>query len=204
MRAMTVPPADTSPPAHPTAPGITTRTTETTAIDGLLVIRLREITDERGTIREFIRDSTRAAEFPEVGAWRQINVTESAHGAIRGLHGEAMTKLVGIISGAAFGVYVDTRADSATRGAVATVPLTKGTQVLVPAGVCNGFQCLSPDGCQYLYCFDDEWVPGMAGVAVNPLDPALGVVWPVPVDVENRAQVSAKDAGLPSLADVLG
>ena len=47
-------------------------------------------------------------------------------------------------------------------------------EVLVPAGVCNGFQALA-DATQYLYCFDAEWVPGMSGVAVHPLDPALGI-----------------------------
>jgi dTDP-4-dehydrorhamnose 3,5-epimerase len=84
------------------------------------------------------------------------------------------------------------------------VPLVRGTQVLVPAGVCNGFQSTSPGTSQYLYCFDAEWVPGMPGVAVNPLDPDLGIVWPLPVDVTDRAQLSAKDAALPRLRDVLG
>jgi dTDP-4-dehydrorhamnose 3,5-epimerase len=185
------------------APEIVERTAERSAIDGLLVIRMRQITDERGTIREYARETVRANEFPQVGAWRQINVTETGYGAVRGLHGEAMTKLVGVVHGSAFGAYVDTRADSPTRGAVATVELGKGTQVLVPAGVCNGFQCTSRDGCQYLYCFDAEWVPGMAGVAVNPLDPALAIPWPVPIGAANRAQISAKDAGLPMLAEIL-
>jgi dTDP-4-dehydrorhamnose 3,5-epimerase len=131
----------------------------------------------------------------------QVNVTETSQGAIRGLHGEAMTKLVAVVHGEAYGAYVDTRADSPSRGKVVTVPLVKGTQVLVPPGVCNGFQSVSPGVSQYLYCFDAEWVPGMSGVAVNPLDPDLGIVWPIPVD---RELVSAKDAGLPSLRDVLG
>ena len=65
-----------------------------------------------------------------------------------------------------------------------TVRLTAGKQVLVPNGVCNGFQSLGDVPTQYLYCFDSEWVPGMAGTAVNPLDPALGIEWPLPIDVE--------------------
>jgi dTDP-4-dehydrorhamnose 3,5-epimerase len=44
----------------------------------------------------------------------------------------------------------------------------------------------------------------MAGVAVHPLDPALGIDWPVPVDADDPAQVSAKDASNPLLAEVLG
>ena len=53
-------------------------------------------------------------------------------------------------------------------------PSRPGRQVLVPEGVGNGFQATSEGGCQYLYCFDHEWAPGMAGVACTPLDPALG------------------------------
>jgi dTDP-4-dehydrorhamnose 3,5-epimerase len=186
-----------------TGPAIADRHVERSAIDGLLVIRLKSISDERGAIREFARHSTGAADFPLAGAWKQINVTETVYGAVRGLHGEQMTKLVGVVHGTGFGAYVDARPQSPTRGAVVTIELVKGTQVLVPRGVCNGFQCTSPDGCQYLYCFDAEWSAGMTGVAVHPLDPALRIDWPVPVDPDNRAQLSAKDAGLPTLAEVL-
>jgi dTDP-4-dehydrorhamnose 3,5-epimerase len=113
-----------------------------------------------------------------------------------------MTKLVGVAAGEALGVYVDTRPGSATRGRVVTVPLSAGTQVLVPAGVCNGFQALSDPGCQYLYCFDEEWVAGMAGTALNPLDPGLGIDWPIPVDRTDPAQISAKDAAAPLFAEL--
>jgi dTDP-4-dehydrorhamnose 3,5-epimerase len=71
--------------------------------------------------------------------------------------------------------------------------------MLVPAGVCNGFQAVSEPGCQYLYCFDAEWQPGMPGVAVNPLDPALGVVWPIAVEPTDPAMVSGKDIAAPPL-----
>jgi dTDP-4-dehydrorhamnose 3,5-epimerase len=175
-----------------------------TKIDGLHVIEMKEARDERGTIREFYRESTfLEAGLPSLGPWLQVNITESKRGSIRGLHGEDMFKLVAIITGEAFGAYVDTRADSPSRGVVVTTRLVKGTQVLVPRGVCNGFQSVSRGSTQYLYTFDHEWVPGMSGAAVHPLDPALGIEWPVAVDAGNPAQVSAKDAGLPTLAEVL-
>lgn len=163
-----------------------------TGIDGLLVFRMKQVIDERGTIREFFR----ASGFPS-GPWAQINVTETRQGAIRGLHGEDMDKLVAVVEGEAFGAYLDARPGSPTRGTVVTLPLVKGTQVYVPAGVCNGFQSVSPGVTQYLYCFTREWVPGMAGTAVNPLDPELAIPWPLPVDPSDPAQLSAKDAGLP-------
>jgi dTDP-4-dehydrorhamnose 3,5-epimerase len=168
-----------------------------TDIEGLLVLTLKQVSDERGTVREFFRasahESALGGGWPE-GGWRQINVTETGQGAVRGLHGEATTKLVGCISGAAFGAYLDTRPGSATYGNVVTADLTPGTQVLVPAGVCNGFQAISPGGCQYLYCFTEEWQPGMAGTAYSPLDDGLGFHWPIRVDGSDRAQISAKDA----------
>jgi dTDP-4-dehydrorhamnose 3,5-epimerase len=173
----------------------------TTAIDGLVVIDMKEVRDDRGVVREFYRESAFAeAGLPSLGPWLQINVTETVQGALRGLHGEDMYKLVAIASGEAFGAYVDARPDSPTRGKVETVRLVEGTQMLVPRGVCNGFQSVSPGSTQYLYAFDAEWVPGMAGAAVSPLDPALGIAWPLPVD---GAALSEKDRGLPTLAEVL-
>jgi dTDP-4-dehydrorhamnose 3,5-epimerase len=40
----------------------------------------------------------------------------------------------------------------------------------------------------------------MAGSAVNPLDPALGIAWPIAVDSSDPAQISAKDAAAPMFA----
>ncbi|MGN6607723.1 MAG: dTDP-4-dehydrorhamnose 3,5-epimerase family protein [Jatrophihabitans sp.] len=177
---------------------------EPSAIEGLFVIRTKAVTDERGTVREFFRTSGFAeAGLPVPDRWAQVNMTWTHRGGLRGLHGEAMTKLVGVAWGEAFGAYVDTRADSPTRGAVVVVPLTVGVQVLVPAGVCNGFQAVGDGGCQYVYCFDAEWAPGMPGVALNPLDPALGIAWPIDPDVDDPAMVSAKDASAPLFADLV-
>jgi dTDP-4-dehydrorhamnose 3,5-epimerase len=182
-----------------TAHGVSEMTSETTAVDGLLVITAKAVTDDRGTVREFFRADSFDG-LSQAGEWQQINMTWTHRGALRGLHGEQMTKLVGVAHGEAFGVYVDARTDSSTVGRVVTVALQPGVSVLVPAGVCNGFQAVSEPGCQYLYCFDAQWQPGMAGTAVNPLDPALGISWPIAVDAANPAQISAKDAAAPLFA----
>lgn len=167
-------------------------------ITGLMICTLKQITDDRGTVREFFRASTFDSAFGSTttgGAdWKQINVTESKYGAIRGMHGEAMVKLVSCVAGRAYGAYLDAREDSVSYGKVVTVDLVPGTQVLVPAGVCNGFQSVSEEGTQYLYCFTDEWRPGMAGTAFSPLDEGLGIDWPVPVDTDDPSQISVKDA----------
>ncbi len=173
-----------------------------TAIVDLFVIQMKQVKDERGVVREFYRESAfREAGLPSLGPWLQVNVTESRHGAIRGLHGESMFKLVGIVAGEAYGAYVDARRDSESFGKVHTQRLRPGTQVLVPKGVCNGFQSVSRRPTQYLYTFDAEWVPGMAGTAVNPFDPALGIEWPVSIDRSDPTVLSAKDAAQPTLAE---
>lgn len=178
-------------------------TVEPTAIDGLLRITTKAVTEDRGTVREFFRTSGFAeAGVPVPPQWAQVNLTWTRRGAVRGLHGEDADKLVGLASGTAFGAWVDARPGSATRGAVVTAELAVGTQMFVPAGVCNGFQATSDDGCEYLYCFGTEWTPGMAGVAVTPLDPALAIAWPIAIDASDPSQLSVKDAAAPSFAQL--
>ena len=176
-----------------------------TAIDGLFLITMKQVTDERGTVREFYRESSFVdAGLPALGPFLQINATETHLGGLRGLHAEDMVKLVAVVAGEAFGAYVDLRPDSATRGAVVTTVLVPGTQVLVPKGVGNGFQVTGHGPAQYLYGFDQEWVPGMAGVACGPLDPALGIEWPLPIDPGDRRMISEKDRDAPRFADLPG
>ncbi len=177
--------------------------TQQTTIEGLALIRMKQVVEDRGTVREFFR----ASAFEQAGiplpAFRQVNVTETNPGAIRGMHGESMVKLIAIAHGTAWGAWVDARADSPTRGAVFQTALEPGVQILVPEGVCNGFQSTGETPTQYVYCFTEEWVPGMTGVAISPLDPALGIEWPLPVDVDDRSRISEKDLAAPSLAEAL-
>lgn len=176
-----------------------------TAIDGLVLLTMKQATDERGTVREFYRESAFVdAGLPSLGPWLQVNVTETHRGGLRGLHGEDMNKLVAVVAGAAFAAYIDFRPSSSTYGTVVTTPLVPGSQVLVPRGVGNGFQATAAGTTHYLYCFDQEWVPGMAGVACSPLDPELGIEWPLPVDPADRAQVSEKDRDAPPFAALGG
>lgn len=179
--------------------------TSSSEIDGLVVIDARTVTEARGTVRELYRESVYPPLLALAGdGWKQINLTRTKSGTVRGLHGEAMAKLVMIASGSALGVYLDARPDSSTVGNVVTVELIPGRQVFVPRGVCNGFQVTSAEDAEYLYFFDTEWQPGMTGVAVTPLDPAVAHLWPIPIDPDNREQISEKDVRAPLLSTVLG
>jgi dTDP-4-dehydrorhamnose 3,5-epimerase len=163
-----------------------------TGIPDLLYLTPKSITDTRGTVRELFRAST----FPGAKIWQQTNLTRTEQGAVRGMHGESMTKLVGVVVGTAFAAYVDARPGSRSYGKVETRELKVGDQVLVPPGVCNGFQATSEGGCEYLYLFDVEWAPDLPGVAINPLDPDLGIAWPlVPI-------LSDKDASAPRFSEL--
>jgi dTDP-4-dehydrorhamnose 3,5-epimerase len=185
--------------------GITPFDVSETEIDGLYVLTAKQVEDGRGTVREFYRESAfRDAGLPSLGPWVQVNLTFTRHGAVRGLHGEEVVKLVGLAAGEALGAYVDVRPGSPSRGKVVTLDLRVGTQVLVPVGVCNGFQSVSRDGTQYLYCFDVEWEPGMAGVSVNAFDRTLGIPWPIEIDRSDRSLLSERDAALPSFDEALG
>lgn len=162
------------------------------AIDGLVIVTMKQVTDERGTVRELFRRSAFADAGTPFGRIDQINVTLTHLGGVRGMHAEEMTKLVGVAQGRARGVYVDVRHGSPTFGLVDEVDLEPGVQVLAPSGVANGFQALAPET-QYAYCFDEEWAPGMPGSAFTPLDPLVADRWPLPIDPDDPAQISAKD-----------
>ncbi len=176
-------------------------TANDSSIEGLKVIGAKSATDDRGTVRELFRSSVYSEVLPEtVTGWKQINLTRTKKGAVRGLHGEAMNKLVTVAYGSVFGAYVDTRPNSKTFGAVQTVHITPGVQVFVPQGVCNGFQAL--EDTEYLYFFDNEWAPGMPGTALCPLDPELDIKWPIPIDTNDLNQISEKDSKAPTLTEL--
>ena len=62
-------------------------------IDGLRIINVKMVTDDRGTVRELYRESSHSEVLPEtLSSWKQINLTRTKRGAVRGLHGEAMAK----------------------------------------------------------------------------------------------------------------
>ena len=173
-------------------------------IDGLLVITLKQITDDRGTIRELFRRSAfESAGVTGLGTFTQINITETRLGAIRGMHAEDMNKLSTMAAGDAFGAYVDVRPESATYGSVATIGLRPGVQVFVPRGVANGFEALT-DARQYVYCFDQEWRPGMPGLACSPLDPQLAIDWPLAIDPDDPSLLSVKDRSAPKFSELEG
>ena len=175
--------------------------TRSTTIDGLAIVTMKQVTDDRGTVRELFRRSAFEAAGVSLHRIEQVNITHTRKRAVRGMHAESMTKLVTVAYGRAHGIYVDMRRDAPSFGAVEEVDLTPGVQVLVPAGVANGFQALTAPA-EYAYCFDCEWSPGMPGSAFSPLDPIVAGRWPLTFDASDPKYLSVKDRDAPAFAAV--
>ena len=172
------------------------------AIDGLVVVTIKQVSDDRGTVRELFRRSAFEAAGITIGRIEQINLTETRRAGVRGMHAESTTKLVTVAHGRAHGVYVDARRQSPTFGEIEEIELEPGVQVLVPSGVANGFQALA-EPTQYAYCFDHEWSPTMPGLAFNPLDPLVADRWPLPFETSDTRYLSTKDRTAPAFSAVV-
>lgn len=157
-------------------------------IPDLIRTTMHSTSDHRGTITEFHRASADCELFP--AGVSQINVTRNRRGTVRGLHGEAMAKIVTVVSGEAFGFYADCREHSPTFGAVCSTLLRPGTRIRIPEGVCNGFQAVSTEDLHYLYGFSVEWSQEMPALSFTPYDPGLGLTFPVPLE---EALISDRD-----------
>lgn len=173
-----------------------------TKIGGLWQVQFKVISDDRGSVMEFYRQSEfEAAGLPTLGDRPQVNAPLTVKGALRGIHAEDAHKLVSVAGGKVYAVIVDLRSDSPTAGQWQGFELERGQGLFVSKGLGNSFQSISDEPSVYLYYFEKEWVPGMAGKACNPLDPDLNITWPIKL---NEGMVlSDKDRANPSLKEAL-
>jgi dTDP-4-dehydrorhamnose 3,5-epimerase len=112
-------------------------------IDGALVVPLRRIPDERGTIYHMLR-----ATDPHFIAFGEIYFTTIYRGVVKGWHRhKEMTLNYACISGRIKLVLYDDRAGSVTRGAVVERFLGPDDYSLVriPPGVWNGIKGMSEE-----------------------------------------------------------
>lgn len=174
-----------------------------TSLDGLQRITYKQFADERGSVKEFYRESDFvSAGLPSLGSRPQVNAPLTHRGGLRGIHAEFAHKLVSVASGQVYAVIVDLRKDSQTAGQWEAFELQRGEGLFISSGLGNSFQSISKDPSVYLYYFEKEWQPGMPGLACNPLDAELGIPWPIPYG--DGMIISEKDLQNPSLREVLG
>lgn len=174
-------------------------TVRTTIVPGLLEVGTPVHHDDRGWFKEsFQRAKLTAAGFPEFEICQSNIAHNGPVGITRGIHAEPWDKYVHLARGRAFAAILDLRA-GVTFGRVATVELHEGNALFIPRGCGNSYQTLE-EGTVYAYLTNGHWSPEAAYTLVDAFDPALGIDWPISPD---RAVRSAKDAALPSLADVV-
>lgn len=164
-----------------------------TKLKGAFIIELEERTDSRG----FFARTFCAREFEEHGlkpAVVQCNMSYNhKKGTMRGMHYQiepAMeAKLVRCTRGAVYDVIVDMRPDSPTYLQHIGVELTADNRkaLYVPEMFAHGYLTLV-DGAEVFYQVSEFYTPGTErGLRYD--DPALGIEWPVPIEV-----ISEKDA----------
>ena len=120
------------------------------SIDGLLLIKPKIFSDERG----YFFESWSEEYFAENGLdlnFVQDNQSFSNKGVLRGLHFQnppfAQGKLVRVIKGSVLDVVVDIRKDSATYGKHFSIELNEENKTIfwIPPGFAHGFIALEDD-----------------------------------------------------------
>ena len=169
-----------------------------TGIPGLVVWDLPVHGDNRGWFKEnWQREKMTAAGLPDFGPVQNNISFNDAVGTTRGIHAEPWDKWVSVATGRIFGAWVDLR-EGPTFGAVFTAELDPSKAIFVPRGVGNSYQTLEPDTA-YTYLVNDHWSPDAQYTFLNLADETAAIAWPIPLD---QAELSAKDAAHPRLADV--
>ena len=186
---------------------------ETFFIEGLILVKPRVFTDERG----YFFESFSAERYRELGipagavvpllercdrCFMQDNVSSSKRGVLRGLHFQsapfAQGKLVSVLHGKVLDVAVDIREGSATFGKHVAVELSEENhhQLWIPEGFAHGFLSLEDDTV-FSYKVTAPYSKEHEG-GIRFDDPDLGIEWP---HVEEGIIVSEKDKALPYLRE---
>lgn len=156
-----------------------------TPLAGLTLVQRQRYEDSRG----FLSRVYCAEEFAGAGICEpivQINHTLTRQkGCVRGMHFQrpphAEMKFVSCLAGEVFDVAVDLRPESTTylHWYGTTLSATNHKSLLIPPGFAHGFQALVDD-CELLYLHTAAYHPE-SECAVNALDPALAIAWPLVV-----------------------
>ena len=172
-----------------------------TSIEGVTVIDIEPVTDDRGHFARWYCTREFAAHGLEAVATQGAVSRNNRRGTLRGLHfipeqiGEA--KLVRCLTGAIFDVAVDLRPGSITFRQWFGLELDGAGQraLYLPRGCAHGFLTLT-DAVDIAYQFSKNHRPGVElGLRWN--DPDIGIAWPSTVEI-----MSERDRMLPLLRDL--
>lgn len=161
---------------------------------GIFEIQLEPKEDSRGF---FMRtyDKKIFEEYGLAREWVQENHSFSREkGTVRGLHfqypPDTETKLIRVLSGEAFFVFLDLRKKSETFGEWGSIVLSsdKKNMIFAPRGFALGV-CTLTENCNLHYKVDNYYAPQNEGT-IKWNDPDLKISWPI----ENPSRISEKDS----------
>jgi dTDP-4-dehydrorhamnose 3,5-epimerase len=121
-------------------------------IDGVEVVSLRRIPDERGTIYHMLKRTD-----PHFKGFGEIYFSTIYHGVVKGWHlHRNMTLQYACVFGRVKLVVYDDRKSSTTRGEVMEIFLGPDNYslVVIPPGLWNGFKGMAPDYSIVADCID--------------------------------------------------
>lgn len=169
-------------------------------LPGLKCLERIPIEDARGSLQRLYCADFLAG-IGVVKTLAQINLTRTnRRGTVRGMHFQQQphmeAKIVTCLRGEVFDVAVDLRKGSPTflewHGEILAPGLRNS--LVIPEGFAHGFQALGDD-CEMLYLHTAAYCAEAEG-GVRPLDPMLGISWPLDV-----TEISDRDACHPLLPE---
>jgi dTDP-4-dehydrorhamnose 3,5-epimerase len=167
-------------------------------VQGACLIEFDRHSDERGYFQEIYSTSR---DYPHlVGTKRQINLSMSGKGVVRGLHIVPFGKICSCPRGRLFDVIADVRPDSPTYLNWYGVWLEEQScrQLYVPPHCAHGFFS-AEDNTILMYIQDGTYDPTLES-EVNWKDPDIGIKWPE----ATRYILSAKDLQAPIIKKLHG
>ncbi|MDR1696280.1 MAG: dTDP-4-dehydrorhamnose 3,5-epimerase [Endomicrobium sp.] len=169
------------------------------SIPEVVLIESEKYEDSRGFFAELYQEN----KFKEFGIdkpVKQINLSKSSKGVLRGLHYQlnpfAQGKIVRVVAGSIFDVAVDLRKGSRFFGKWAGVNLKSEnlSMLYIPEGFAHGFEVLS-DTAEFEYLCTQTYSPQHErGIRYD--DPSLNISWSSKTPV-----ISEKDLKHPFLKD---
>jgi len=160
---------------------------------GVFEIQLEPLQDNRGFFMRVYDEEI----FKKHGIhknWVQENHSLSIEkGIIRGMHFQfpphMEAKLVRVIRGEIYDVFIDLRKDSLTFGQWDSIKLSADSRemIYIPRGFAHGF-CTLTKNCEVIYKVDNYYAPDSEGI-IRWDDPDLAIKWPL-----NNPILSEKDS----------
>jgi dTDP-4-dehydrorhamnose 3,5-epimerase len=162
----------------------------------------QEFSDDRGSFFEWYRFDRLSEQVGHPLELRQANASISRRGVLRGVHfadvPRGQAKYVTVTRGAALDIVVDIRVGSPTFGRWDSVLLDTVDRKAAYLAEGLGHAVLAlEDDTTLTYLVSDTFSPNTEH-GIDPLDPALGIVYPIPVE---ELILSDKDRAATSLAE---